>query len=329
MRKLAGNARRTATWVTNVSNEYGAILQCVLTSSESNDALQNMADGLQKRYSDANVQQPRLLYIDCDCCCASGVTRYHRLFHSWEGLKVCLDIWHFMKRFGDGCTSETHPLYQSFLQQLSACIFGWDPEDFKALFNAKREELHALGIPSPTKKAIHQAIKKAELALHCRRRTRGVEKTTKSIEDLLLSYTGITDTLGVPLFKPEMVEVFNRQKNHIKCIQDPQDISLYTQVGQQKKGKGMLPKFRCARGSTSLEQFHHHINSFIPGQRANEVNFQAYLIEGLARWNASRKDKVEVQSLAKLRSFNVKLVTVFNNMQRCPWSCIQQKSSTK
>ena len=36
LRKLAGDSRNPASWVTNVENEYGAILQCVLTSSEAN-----------------------------------------------------------------------------------------------------------------------------------------------------------------------------------------------------------------------------------------------------------------------------------------------------
>ena len=312
LRKLAGEARNTASWVTNVSNEYGAVLQCVLTSSESNEALQDMANGLQERYKNANVAPPRVLYIDRDCCSESGTTRYHSLFPAWEGLLVRLDIWHFMKRFSDACTSQTHPLFQIFLRQLSACIFEWDPEDYKELFNAKREELQAEKL-DPTDEAVAKAITKAELAHHCRRRTRGVHEAKKCIEDLLLNYTGVTDSLGVPLFKQhEMVETFKRQEKHIACIQDPANISLYTQVGLLKKGNRQLPKFRCARGSTSLEQFHHHITTFIPGQRANAVNFQAYLIDGLARWNTARIDSVEVKSLETLRTFDVELISVYN-----------------
>jgi len=49
--------------------------------------------------------------------------------------------------------------------------------------------------------AIEKSISKAEMARHCRRRTRGVEETAKGIEALLLQFTPATDTLGVPLFR--------------------------------------------------------------------------------------------------------------------------------
>ena len=42
LRKLSGKVRHTASWVTNVSNSYGGILQCVLTSAESNEGLEPM-----------------------------------------------------------------------------------------------------------------------------------------------------------------------------------------------------------------------------------------------------------------------------------------------
>ena len=57
------------------------------------------------------------------------------------------------------------------------------------------------GVSSPTMNAIEKSISKAEMARHCRRRTRGVEKTAKGIEALLLQFTPATDTLGVPLFR--------------------------------------------------------------------------------------------------------------------------------
>jgi len=49
-----------------------------------------MADGLQKRYEDANVTLQRLLYVASDFCCESGVTRYHQLFPEWVGFLVRL-----------------------------------------------------------------------------------------------------------------------------------------------------------------------------------------------------------------------------------------------
>ncbi|KAA8578286.1 hypothetical protein FQN60_016780, partial [Etheostoma spectabile] len=56
---------------------------------------------------------------------------------------------------------------------------------------------------------------------------------------------------------------------------------LYTQTGRLTKGGVSLPVYRCARGSTSLESFHLHLNRFIPGTRASALHFQAFLVDGL------------------------------------------------
>ena len=316
LKKLAGVSRGTATWVTNVGNEYGAILQCVLTSSESNDGLETMAEGLMQRYKDANVPPPVVLYTDNKCCSQEGDSKYKKLFWKWENLEVRLDIWHFMRRIALGCTTESHPLYGPFMAKLSAAIFEWDKNDYQELLAAKGEELVKKGLKNATKDAAAKAIKKSELARHCRRRTRGIDSTIKSIEELILAYTGCTDTLGVPLFKEEdqsMVTVYKEQIKHIGCIQDP-DVSLYTQIGTSKKGNRTLPIFRCARGSTSLESFHSHLPTFIPGKSANETNFQAYLIDGLSRWNKSRKDAAMSSDLGSLRSFDSELMAKFNSL---------------
>ncbi|RVE68857.1 hypothetical protein OJAV_G00096430 [Oryzias javanicus] len=37
------------------------------------------------------------------------------------------------------------------------------------------------------------------------------------------------------------------------------------QDGTILKGEHRLPTYRCARGSTSLQSFHLHLNRFIPG----------------------------------------------------------------
>ncbi|KAH3819730.1 hypothetical protein DPMN_121473 [Dreissena polymorpha] len=87
-----------------------------------------------------------------------------------------------------------------------------------------------------------------------------------------------------------MQSVWEKQKHHIACIQDPPGVQLYIQTRTLKKGNTTLPMYRCARGSTSLESFHLHLARFIPGTLANEVLFQAYLVEGLSRWNQNRGD---------------------------------------
>ncbi|KAK3787959.1 hypothetical protein RRG08_008976 [Elysia crispata] len=109
VRKLSGSAGGTAAWATNVDNEHG-------------QGLKDMTRGLVSRYQAAGVPPPQLLYVDRDCCCK---------FHMWaknffpqcENLLVRLDIWHFMRRLASCVTTESHPLYGTFMSRLSATIF--------------------------------------------------------------------------------------------------------------------------------------------------------------------------------------------------------------
>ena len=114
-------ATDTANWATSLGNERGEIVMSILTTSESAPSLKGMADGLVKRYRDAGVTPPMLLYTDRDCCSDFGHSKYRVLFEEWsEELHAQLDVWHFMRRLAGGVTSESHPLYGTFMSWLSA-----------------------------------------------------------------------------------------------------------------------------------------------------------------------------------------------------------------
>ncbi len=174
----------------------------------------------------------------------------------------------FISRNAAGVNTEAHPLYGIFMARLSACIFLWDPEDVAALRRAKEAELAAKKTGHISERAIGARIARRELALHCRRRTRGLEETTESIGSLIDLFDSAhgKDTLGVPLLDHERIQqIWKEQRKHIQCIQDPENFPLYMKTGTLKKGGVELCCYRCARGSTSLESFHLHLNRFIPG----------------------------------------------------------------
>lgn len=94
------------------------------------------------------------------------------------------------------------------------------------------------------------------------------DATRALIEEFLVTFDGPQgrDSLGVPLFHSERLwAMWDSQKRHVDCIQDPENFPLYQHTGSLTKGHQSLPTFRCARGSTSLESFHLHLNRFIPG----------------------------------------------------------------
>ncbi len=270
-KKLAGKAAGTASWVTNVGNEYGQVLVSVVTDSEG-DGLGDMIAGLMKRYKDAEVPPPKVLYVDRDCCSY----KLKNKFNDWGEMAIRLDIWHFMRRFAAGCVSESHALYPTFMSRLSGCIFEWDAEDLQRLYAAKESELTAKGVWSVRKEDILLHINKKELALHCKRRTRGIAKTTQLIKELIDAFSSDKgkDTMGIPLLNIDtMQQIWKEQQHHIACIQDPDGtgVQLYTKTGTLKKGGHELPVYRSARGSTSLESFHNHIDRFIPGDDQKQM----------------------------------------------------------
>jgi len=138
---LAGSAAGTAAWATDVGNELGQVLTCVLTASEG-AGLADMAAGLVRRYKQASQPAPLLLYVDRDCC--SSATNH--LFPQWTELQVRLDVWHFMRRLASCCTTEAHHLYGTFMSKLSACIFEWDKDDVELLCRGKRGQMQVGGI---------------------------------------------------------------------------------------------------------------------------------------------------------------------------------------
>ena len=112
-------------------------------------------------------------------------------------------------------------------------------------------------------------------------------ETIELIESLLLSLSSSTDSLGVPLLKEQMQTIWSEQQ-HVACLQDPPGIQLYTITGYICKCGVRLPVLRHARRSNSLECFHLYLARFKPGTCANAVNFQAYLLDGITRWNTAR-----------------------------------------
>lgn len=216
--------------MTSVGNENGEILISVLTTSEDLASLQLLADGLVQRYATAGQTPPTCLYVDRDCCNTSGLSKPALLFRAWDSLEVRLDVWHFMRRMASGCTSESHPLYGTFMARLSLCIFEWDSDDFRDLLAAKKSEIVKTGVVDPSDRAVRKAVSKEELARHCKRRTRGTEETASLIESTILSLMSATDMLGVRLFREDMSVIWEEQKRHVACLQDPGGCTFVHQV---------------------------------------------------------------------------------------------------
>ena len=118
-----------------------------------------------------------------------------------------------------------------------------------------------------------------------------------------------SNLLGEPLFTERTDIIWQEEKRHIKCLQDPPGMALYAKTGSIRKGGIELPVYRCARGSTCLESFHLYLARFIPGTVASALNFQAFFLNGLYRWNEDRAAAAlqGPQAGDQFRSFNTRL----------------------
>ena len=265
MKKLAGEAVATADWVTNVGNEDGQKLISVLTEKEGS-GIQSMANGLVQRYASAKQDPPSVMYTDIYCCSSSdertGEGSIKDIFAAWPNMTVKLDPWHWMRRLARGMTTDAHPLFGPFMSCFSACIFVWDDADLEFLKKAKKKEME-----KKKKRVLSDKDVVKEMAHHCRRRTRPTAEIIEQIEKLINTFEGDKgkDTLGTPLIGEKMREIWEKQKKHVQCIQDPVGIKLYKEKDTIVKGGIQLPTYRRARGSTSLESFHLHLNRFVPG----------------------------------------------------------------
>uniref|UniRef100_A0AAV2LN60 Transposase n=2 Tax=Knipowitschia caucasica TaxID=637954 RepID=A0AAV2LN60_KNICA len=229
-KKLAGGIGGSAAWMTNIGNEFGQVLNSVLTTGEG-AGLEELCQGIVTRYKNVGKDEPEVIYVDRDCCSQSGVSSVTKLFHPWRSA-VRLDSFHFMRRFNCGLTTEHHPLYGTFCAKLSSCIFEWDQEDVQGLKEAKRGEWKSSHSGhEPTEEQLLATITSGEQRRHCRRRSRGVEDIRRMISGLLESVWELTDTTGLRLVNHDtMHHVWEVQQKHLECLQDPPGLKLYTKV---------------------------------------------------------------------------------------------------
>ena len=100
--------------------------------------------------------------------------------------------------------------------------------------------------PSICFSTVHKALCRQELQRHCHHHTRGTLETVEPMESLLLALLAGTDALGMPFLREEMKDIWQEQGHHVKCLQDPPTIQLYTETARPVKGSVSLSVL-CSR----------------------------------------------------------------------------------
>ena len=164
-----------------------------------------------------------------------------RLFNPWKS-PIRMDLFHFMRRFAGGLTTDNHALHATWCSRLSSSIFEYDQDDLSKLRESKKAEyMKAKSGTVPTSTQIENLITASELSLHCRKKTRGVDQTKRLIQKLIDTMWNATDSTRLLLInKEKMIQVWNIQKKHRPCILDIDGVALYTKVGTLSKGGRQL-----------------------------------------------------------------------------------------
>ncbi|CAL8324430.1 unnamed protein product [Merluccius merluccius] len=257
-------------YVTSVLNEWGQFLTTVVVASESEGCYARMARGLMARFCRANVPAPK------------------HLFGDWvkQGTVIRLDIRHWLHRWDAVVIKQSHAKYGVFMSAMAGAVLAYNKADMMLLVQAVR-----FGNPEMydryTDQEMMAFLKPHQVRSYVRRITRGVVETAMVMESILAEFRGPAglDIDGIHLFKsPEAVDAHWASK-HLSCMQDPPGVQLYVSVRVVLMNGIRLNKYRCRRGSNSLEGLHAHLFNVIPSQRCGIMPFQVYLVSFAVQWN--------------------------------------------
>ena len=103
---------------------------------------------------------------------------------------------------------------------------------------------------------------KTELALHCRRRTRGAETTENLLNSLFATMAPATDMLGIPCSGKRCWARYGQsRKKHVGCIRRPH--------WQQHKGLQTPPGVQVCPWDHLVGEHSLHLGRFIPDKCAD------------------------------------------------------------
>ncbi|XP_059183512.1 uncharacterized protein LOC131962582 [Centropristis striata] len=290
LKKIYGDGQGTMQYVTSVLNEWGQFLTTVVVAAESEGCYARMAKGLIARFRRANAPAPKVIYADNNCCRDSGSSFLESLFADWvqQGAVVRLDIRHWLHRWDAVVIKQSHAKYGLFMSALAGAVLAYNKTDMMLLVQAVRSGNGELYGRYSDEEMI-AFLKPHQVRSYVRRITRGVVESALVIEAIIAEFGGPAglDIDGIPLFKStEAVDAhWATASKHLGCMQDPPGIQLYVSVKVVVLNGVRLNKYRCRRGSNSLEGLHAHLYNAIPSQRCGIMPFQAYLMAFAVQWN--------------------------------------------
>ncbi|KAL2080692.1 hypothetical protein ACEWY4_024485 [Coilia grayii] len=221
---------------------------------------------------------PAVLLVD------SSSSFLEHLFGDWvkQGTVIRLDIRHWLHRW-DAVVKQSHAKYGTFMSAMAGAVMAYKRADMMLLIQAVR-----FG-----NSEMYDRYTKQEMMAFLKPH----QETAMVVESILTELRGPAglDIDGIHLFKStEAVDAhWAVASKHLSCMQDPPGVQLYVSVKVVEMNGIRLNKYRCRRGSNSLEGLHAHLFNAIPSQHCGITPFQIQRVNQQAEFLFGKEHVLE------------------------------------
>ena len=223
--------------------------------------------------------KPKVVYVDCECC-----TGWPKVLDDiWPGVAVRLDGLDAVMRLAKTTSSTQHPWQGLFCAMLSAAIYAYDQQVLARLRDARERAGLSRKLPKGTKSRYVPRI------------IRQPRNIANAINRIIEIFTGRSHPEMGQLLTPDTNKAWELLSTHVLagCLSDPPCImmNLYDERNTVTIGGEVFQSVRTVRGTSALEGFHAHQQSWLgAAQHAMDAGL-ALLAEGVTRWNRKRHNE--------------------------------------
>jgi hypothetical protein len=216
--------------------------------------------------------------------------------HFWcsifgQRIVVLLGLFHCMHRVVD-TLDPMSLLYWQVLVELKDCFYRYCEEDFRRV----RECFMTGLLGDDGKKMTDSDITnlrrskkwKQRYDPYLRKESRDEAMTCNMLSEWVEKYKDATDATGRSVFGRSTEKTTNEQKNKVRYVADPTDVTIYRKIPPRKKSLHDLPTWQSKRPESSLEKAHEAMAHFGNTAMRPEIA-DTLLLAGVANMNTKNR----------------------------------------
>ena len=123
---------------------------------------------------------------------------------------------------------------------------------------------------------------------YLRKESRDEAMTCNMLSEWVEKYKDATDATGRSVFGRSTEKTTNEQKNKVRYVADPTDVTIYRKIPPRKKSLHDLPTWQSKRPESSLEKAHEAMAHFGNTAMRPEIA-DTLLLAGVANMNTKNR----------------------------------------